>query len=291
MSLPDYYTMLGLPRFYATQQEIRSAYLKQARFFHPDLNNVSPEIAHAKMQELNAAYSTLSDIQKKRDYDETLFKYLEQKNNAGTPTTAPAAPKVAPAQKKPPKVKKRRDPISTIIGFLGIAAACLVIYALSDLQSPAESPASSPIPTTTVTATITPKPTLTPVSVQNGQILRHPPTSANCPLTVETSGTNNYYVALQRVGAKKALMSFFVVGGKSAKVSVPLGDYEIFYATGKTWYGIEHKFGNDTKYYKCDDIFDFTEDNDGYLGWTVTLYAVYDGNMETKKIDEDEFPP
>lgn len=54
----DYYALLGVPKFCSSQDEIRRAYLAQARFFHPDAGNVSPEIAHQKMQQLNTIYDT-----------------------------------------------------------------------------------------------------------------------------------------------------------------------------------------------------------------------------------------
>ena len=62
----DYYALLGVPKFCSSQDEIRRAYLAQARFFHPDAGNVTPEIAHQKMQELNAIYDTLRDPDAKR---------------------------------------------------------------------------------------------------------------------------------------------------------------------------------------------------------------------------------
>ena len=65
----DYYALLGVPKFCSSQDEIRRAYLAQARFFHPDAGNVTPEIAHQKMQELNAIYDTLRDPDAKRLYD------------------------------------------------------------------------------------------------------------------------------------------------------------------------------------------------------------------------------
>lgn len=69
----DYYALLGVPKFCSSQDEIRRAYLAQARFFHPDAGNVSPEIAHQKMQELNAIYDTLRDPDAKRLYDAKLL--------------------------------------------------------------------------------------------------------------------------------------------------------------------------------------------------------------------------
>lgn len=67
----DYYALLGVPKFCSSQDEIRRAYLAQARFFHPDAGNVSPEIAHQKMQQLNTIYDTLKDPDARRLYDAT----------------------------------------------------------------------------------------------------------------------------------------------------------------------------------------------------------------------------
>ena len=69
----DYYALLGVPKFCSSQDEIRRAYLAQARFFHPDAGNVSPEIAHQKMQQLNTIYDTLKDPDARRLYDATLL--------------------------------------------------------------------------------------------------------------------------------------------------------------------------------------------------------------------------
>lgn len=62
----DCYSILGVPRV-ASADEIRAAYRRLARQYHPDLND-SPE-AEARMQEINEAYSTLSDPLRRRQYD------------------------------------------------------------------------------------------------------------------------------------------------------------------------------------------------------------------------------
>ena len=66
-------------------------------------------------------------------------------------------------------------------------------------------------------------------------------------------------------------MSFYVEGGKTETVYVPLGEYAIYYATGSTWYGSKALFGDETKYYWCSGAFDFYEDGDSYIGWTLPL--------------------
>ena len=62
----DCYSILGVPAA-ATTEEIRAAYRRLARQYHPDLNT-GPE-AEARMKEINHAYATLSDPQRRRHYD------------------------------------------------------------------------------------------------------------------------------------------------------------------------------------------------------------------------------
>ena len=64
----DYFNILGISRN-ATEQEIKSAFRKLARKFHPDLH---PEDAKAESEfkEINEAYEILSDREKKKTYEE-----------------------------------------------------------------------------------------------------------------------------------------------------------------------------------------------------------------------------
>ncbi|OKS85378.1 DnaJ C-terminal domain-containing protein [Mucilaginibacter polytrichastri] len=68
MAYIDYYQVLGLKKG-ATEKDIKSAYRKQARKYHPDLNPNDKE-ANKKFQEINEANEVLSDAEKRKKYDQ-----------------------------------------------------------------------------------------------------------------------------------------------------------------------------------------------------------------------------
>ncbi len=68
MSKRDYYEVLGVGRN-ATPEEIKKAYRKMARQYHPDANKDDPRAAE-KFKEVNEAYEVLSDAEKRARYDQ-----------------------------------------------------------------------------------------------------------------------------------------------------------------------------------------------------------------------------
>lgn len=68
MEFIDYYSVLGLEKG-ASQQEIKKAYRKLARKFHPDLNP-NDTSAQQKFQQINEAHEVLSDPEKRKKYDQ-----------------------------------------------------------------------------------------------------------------------------------------------------------------------------------------------------------------------------
>ncbi len=65
----DYYEVLGVNKN-ANDDEIKRAFRKLAKQYHPDANQNNKEEAEAKFKEVNEAYETLSDKQKRNMYDQ-----------------------------------------------------------------------------------------------------------------------------------------------------------------------------------------------------------------------------
>ena len=76
MAFIDYYKILGVDRN-IPQKDVRAAYRKRAKQFHPDLHPNDPK-AKAKFQALSEAYDVIGDPEKRNKYDQ----YGEQWRNA-----------------------------------------------------------------------------------------------------------------------------------------------------------------------------------------------------------------
>ena len=80
MKFKDYYKILELDDSKVTIDQIKSAYRKLAKKYHPDLN-VGDKLAEEKIKDINEAYKILSDFSSKRKYDRTWNYNVGRKKN------------------------------------------------------------------------------------------------------------------------------------------------------------------------------------------------------------------
>jgi curved DNA-binding protein len=83
MAFIDYYNILGIDKS-ATEADIKKAYRKQARKYHPDVNPDDKQAEH-KFKEVNEANEVLSDPEKRKKYDKygKDWKHADQFEQAG----------------------------------------------------------------------------------------------------------------------------------------------------------------------------------------------------------------
>lgn len=69
--IKDFYELLGVNKD-SSEEEIKSAYRKLAKKYHPDINKSDP-LAKEKFIEIKQAYETLIDPMKRRIYNQTKY--------------------------------------------------------------------------------------------------------------------------------------------------------------------------------------------------------------------------
>lgn len=134
------------------------------------------------------------------------------------------------------------------------------------------------------------------------------------PLEIQTVGSGGYYFVLDPISLtykssgnaardqwnqqwlndpeafERRCICFYADAGDLVKMEIPLGEYEIYFASGEHWYCEEYLFGIETQYAKCSGTFLFEETESGYAGCKIQLQSVVDGNLETYTIDKESFP-
>ncbi len=74
------------------------------------------------------------------------------------------------------------------------------------------------------------------------------------PFKVQTEAGSNFLLKLVDPQTRKDVMRMFIVGGREANFWVPVGEYELVYASGHNWYGDELLFGPETQYARADTV-------------------------------------
>jgi len=90
MEYRDYYKILGVSKT-ATEKDVKAAYRRLARKWHPDLNPQNKKVSEQKFKEINEANEVLSDAEKRKKYDElgSNWQQYEQYTRAGGQNQGP----------------------------------------------------------------------------------------------------------------------------------------------------------------------------------------------------------
>ena len=83
MDYKDYYKVLGVPKT-ISDADLKKAYRKLAREWHPDINKDKPH-AEDKFKEINEAYQVLSDKEKRAKYDQFGSSWQQYQQHGGRP--------------------------------------------------------------------------------------------------------------------------------------------------------------------------------------------------------------
>lgn len=132
------------------------------------------------------------------------------------------------------------------------------------------------------------EPQLRPVPIRTGFILTSG-RDAVALFEIRTPPGRNYYVKLVHVPTNATWVTLYVEGGKSFLGEVPLGEFELRWAMGQTWYGLHALFGPETLYERALEPLRFERTVDGITGHTVSLTLTLDGNLFTAPVAAKEF--
>jgi hypothetical protein len=196
---------------------------------------------------------------------------------------------------KLPKLISQFSPSNHSIIFRRKNAAWILLAAISTMtacQSDNLTKQSSNNSSPTQTSSATPNPTINIPEVPlppSGKVTQSTKQPRIAPLTIESSPGANYFLKLINISSQTTIMTVFIRGGSPAKVKVPIGNYEIRYASGNKWYGTKLLFGSDTTYNKAESVFDFKKEGNRIMGYTLKLYKVQNGNLRTTQLDQKQF--
>ena len=137
------------------------------------------------------------------------------------------------------------------------------------------------------TTTPTPRPTLTPQTMPaNGKVFYCSTTDRPSSFKVTNNGSSNYYMKFVKAGTNTKVITFFVRAYSTVEIDMPAGNLELRYAYGSSWYGESKLFGENTRYAKDEEYYDFTR-----YSWEISLYTSSNSGqtMDVESIDASDF--
>jgi hypothetical protein len=124
----------------------------------------------------------------------------------------------------------------------------------------------------------------------NGQIIEAKSQKRYSPfkVTVPDAG-KDYYIKLVNFKTQETAIGFYVRSGEVKELDAPFGNYKFKYAVGERWLNKNCLFGRNTELFISNDAFDFYRDGNIAHGHQVTLIEQLNGNLETERLDAQDF--
>lgn len=283
----------------ASDEVIRASYLALIKKYHPDSNLAFRDEATALTEELNHAYSILSNHAERSSYDSRL---RECKN-----TTSTSMHKTAGSSGK--KSSTKDFPTFILVGCMSIILLLILQSGLKGYRATNASPPSDVISSLKDDNHV--KGTDINHEIHGSALPSHgcflkggnnvtyhdkyvggfADDELYAPFKVEPPEDNVLYLLkIKNIWNPDIEYQIFVHGGQPPiEVNLLCGTYSLTYATGSIWYGESDLFGDDTHYYKADDTFRFYHDGRSACGHTLILYKVPNGNLDFEEISFNEF--
>lgn len=123
---------------------------------------------------------------------------------------------------------------------------------------------------------------------QNGKTFTNTVNWGYGEFTVSAS-SHDACIKLENVTDPSKNILFYVRAGEDATVNVKDGRYIVKYTSGEYWFGQDSMFGKHASFARAEDILEFTTTSTQYTVISITLYTVYNGNLETSEIDPEDF--
>lgn len=300
--MKNYYEILQISRT-ATNDVIRAAYKALSVKYHPDNNKGFPEEAEIKFKEVQEAYETLSDPEKRIQYD----RILDEKNKPIINDKSREEIDKSSHPKKQGQNKSISYPI-----LMGIGLLLFLVWNGRQIFDGSESAATNiPKETTTVEETresttskssgsfsdyvherraqesaenVKETSTFKTVSMpENGRVYRNGVMGKDTTSLELEAGDGNYFVKVVDDAGYTVYM-VFVRSNHSVTIMLNEGTYTLKAGTGANWYGMGKYFGEEG-YYSETEPFDIDLDHT----YNLTLYMIEGGNTDSQTIDLSDF--
>lgn len=128
-----------------------------------------------------------------------------------------------------------------------------------------------------------------PVNGKVKNFWRSTPQTILAPLKIYTKGNRHHFIKVINPKLNQSVLTVFVQAGRDVSLQVPVGTYEIKYATGTQWYGENDLFGANTFFGQAERQLVFQVNGNKVQGYRLHLYPQVGGNLKTKTINRNEF--